>query len=174
LRRGRGRDENNLENRDKFKSVNRNSKKQNHEFYKNNKKEQHENLFKKQALIDKARELKDSDDFERVTPMMIQIQEDWKKIGHVPRKNADEIWKEFKETCNAHFDRYHSIKNKAMGEEMDNFNKKKDYLEELKSFEMTGDHNADLDAIKQHIAHWKSLGKVPHTRRHIEGKFNRM
>lgn len=61
-----------------------------------------------------------------------------------------------------------------MGEEMDNFNKKKDYLEELKSFEMTGDHNADLDAIKQHIAHWKSLGKVPHTRRHIEGKFNRM
>lgn len=171
---GRVPQENNQEVWDKFKSVTRNFNKQKNEFYKNIKKEQHENLFKKQALIDKARELKDSDDFERVTPMMIQIQEDWKKIGHVPRKNSDEIWKEFKETCNAYFDRYHSIKNKAMGEEMDNFNKKKDYLEELKSFEMTGDHNADLDAIKQHIAHWKSLGKVPHTRRHIEGKFNRM
>lgn len=171
---GRVPQENNQEVWDKFKSVTRNFNKQKNEFYKNIKKEQHENLLKKQALIDKARELKDSDDFERVTPMMIQIQEDWKKIGHVPRKNSDEIWKEFKETCNAYFDRYHSIKNKAMGEEMDNFNKKKDYLEELKSFEMTGDHNADLDAIKQHIAHWKSLGKVPHTRRHIEGKFNRM
>ncbi|PJR03934.1 DUF349 domain-containing protein [Avrilella dinanensis] len=171
---GRVPQENNQEVWDKFKSVTRNFNKQKNEFYKNIKKEQHENLFKKRALIDKARELKDSDDFERVTPMMIQIQEDWKKIGHVPRKNSDEIWKEFKETCNAYFDRYHSIKNKAMGEEMDNFNKKKDYLEELKSFEMTGDHNADLDAIKQHIAHWKSLGKVPHTRRHIEGKFNRM
>lgn len=171
---GRVPQENNQEVWDKFKSVTRNFNKQKNEFYKNIKKEQHENLLKKRALIDKARELKDSDDFERVTPMMIQIQEDWKKIGHVPRKNSDEIWKEFKETCNAYFDRYHSIKNKAMGEEMDNFNKKKDYLEELKSFEMTGDHNADLDAIKQHIAHWKSLGKVPHTRRHIEGKFNRM
>lgn len=171
---GRVPQENNQEVWDKFKSVTRNFNKQKNEFYKNIKKEQHENLLKKQALIDKARELKDSNDFERVTPMMIQIQEDWKKIGHVPRKNSDEIWKEFKETCNAYFDRYHSIKNKAMGEEMDNFNKKKDYLEELKSFEMTGDHNADLDAIKQHIAHWKSLGKVPHTRRHIEGKFNRM
>ena len=171
---GRVPHENNQEVWDKFKSVTRNFNKQKNEFYKNIKKEQHENLFKKRALIDKARELKDSDDFERVTPMMIQIQEDWKKIGHVPRKNSEEIWKEFKETCNAYFDRYHSIKNKAMGEEMDNFNKKKDYLEELKSFEMTGDHNADLDAIKQHIAHWKSLGKVPHTRRHIEGKFNRM
>src|SRR5690606_5652306 len=133
-----------------------------------------ENLIKKQALISKARELKDSDDFERVTPMMIQIQEDWKKIGHVPRKNSDQIWKEFKETCNAYFDRFHAVKNKEMSEEMENFNKKKDFLESLKSFEMTGDHNADLEAIKQHIAHWKTLGRVPHTRRHIEGKFNRM
>src|SRR5690606_40297557 len=94
---GRVPQENNQEVWDKFKSVTRNFNKQKNEFYKNIKKEQHENLLKKRALIDKARELKDSNDFERVTPMMIQIQEDWKKIGHVPRKNSDEIWKEFKE-----------------------------------------------------------------------------
>ena len=171
---GRVPQENNQEVWDKFKSATRTFNKQKNEFYKNIKKEQHENLIKKRALIDKANELKDSEDFERVTPMMVQIQEDWKKIGHVPRKNSDEIWKEFKETCNHYFNRYHAVKNQAMGEEMDNFNKKKDYLESMKSFEMSGNHTEDLEAIKQHISHWKTLGRVPHTRRHIEGKFNRL
>ena len=172
---GRVPQENNQETWDKFKAATRNFNKQKNEFYKNIKKVQQDNLTKKKELINKANELKDSEDFERVTPMMIQIQEDWKKIGHVPRKNSDEIWKEFKATCNYYFDRFHAVKNKEMGEEMENFNKKKDYLDNtLKSFEMSGDHQADLEAIKKHIAHWKTLGRVPHTRRHIEGKFNRV
>lgn len=172
---GRVPQENNQETWDRFKAATRNFNKQKNEFYKNIKKVQQDNLAKKKELINKAIELKDSEDFERVTPMMIQIQEDWKKIGHVPRKNSDEIWKEFKATCNYYFDRFHAVKNKEMGEEMENFNKKKDYLDNtLKAFEMSGDHQADLEAIKKHIAHWKTLGHVPHTRRHIEGKFNRV
>jgi len=31
-----------------------------------------------------------------------------------------------------------------------------------------------LDAIKAHIETWKSFGKVPFARRHIEGKFNKI
>jgi hypothetical protein len=31
-----------------------------------------------------------------------------------------------------------------------------------------------LDAIKLHIETWKGFGKVPFTRRHIEGKFNKI
>jgi len=44
----------------------------------------------------------------------------------------------------------------------------------LKSFELVGDHKTDLDAIKAHIEAWKSLGRVPFNRRHIEGKFNKI
>src|SRR5690606_2133129 len=44
----------------------------------------------------------------------------------------------------------------------------------LKSFELTGDHKTDLDAIKAHIEAWKSIGRVPFNRRHIEGKFNKI
>ena len=39
---------------------------------------------------------------------------------------------------------------------------------------MTGDHKTDLDAIKKHIEIWKGYGKVPFSRRHIEGKFNKI
>ena len=55
------------------------------------KKDQNENLFKKTALLEKAIELKDSTDFDATTPIMMKIQDEWKTIGHVPRKNSDVI-----------------------------------------------------------------------------------
>ena len=143
-------------------------------FYKDIKHEQHENLLKKQALVEKAKSLQESADFNAATPVMKQIQNDWKKIGHVPRKYSDIIWKEFKDACNAYFDRMHESRNAESTEEVEAFEKKKIFLEDLKSFDLTGDHKTDLDAIKAHIATWKTFGRVPHNRRHIEGKFNKI
>src|SRR5690606_31367622 len=71
-------------------------------------------------------------------------------------------------------DRLHAERNKEIEVEMQNFDNKKQYLETLKDFELTGDHKTDLDAIKVHIENWKKIGTVPQTRRHIEGKFNKI
>ncbi|MFN4197959.1 MAG: DUF349 domain-containing protein, partial [Flavobacterium sp.] len=95
-------------------------------------------------------------------------------IGHVPRKFSDKVWNEFKAACNHYFDRMKSQKSEVVSEEMEAFNKKKEYLNVIKEFQLTGNHKTDLDAIKAHIEHWKSLGKVPFSRRHVEGKFNRI
>lgn len=143
-------------------------------FYKDIKHEQNENLNKKLALVEKAKSLKESTDFAATTPIMKKIQDDWKKIGHVPRKYSDSVWKDFKDACNAYFDRMHEARNAETSEEVEAFEKKKAFLEELKSFTLTGEHKADLDAIKAHIATWKTFGKVPFNRRHIEGKFNKI
>src|SRR5690606_16134012 len=61
-------------------------------FYKDIKKDQNDNLSKKTALVEKAKELQNSDDFATTTPIMKQIQEEWKQIGHVPRKYSDKLW----------------------------------------------------------------------------------
>lgn len=143
-------------------------------FYKDIKKDQQDNLNKKLALVEKAKSLQESDDFAGTTPVMKQIQEEWKKIGHVPRKYSDAVWKDFKAACNHYFDRMHAARNEANKDEIDAFENKKAYLDSLRDFELTGDHKTDLDAIKQHIDHWKTLGRVPQARRHIEGKFNKI
>ena len=157
-----------------FKTAVRNFNAFKNSFYKDIKKEQNENLSKKNALVAKANELKESEDFAATTPIMKQIQEDWKKIGHVPRKYSDKVWAEFKTACNHYFDRLKEQKNEENSEEIEAFNKKKAYLETLKEFQLVGEHKTDLNAIKQHIENWKSIGKVPYTRRHIEGKFNKI
>ena len=143
-------------------------------FYKDIKNEQNRNLELKLALIEKAKSYIDTEDFDATTPIMKQVQEEWKKVGHVPRKLSDEIWETFKKTCNAYFDRLHDSRKEEIGVEVEAFEKKKEYLEIIRAFELVGDHKTDLDAIKVHIATWKEFGKVPQNRRHIEGKFNKI
>lgn len=157
-----------------FKTAVRNFNLLKNSFYKEIKKDQNDNLSKKQALVNKANELKVSEDFAATTPVMKQIQEEWKLVGHVPRKFSDALWKEFKAACNHYFERLKESKSEENAEEVAAFEKKKEYLEGLRTFELIGDHKTDLDAIKAHIEAWKSIGKVPFNRRHIEGKFNKI
>lgn len=157
-----------------FKTAVRNFNSFKNSFYKDIKKDQNDNLSKKTALVAKAKELQESHDFASTTPIMKQIQEEWKQIGHVPRKYSDKIWKEFKDACNHYFDMLKEQKNEENDEEVAAFDNKKGYLETLREFQLTGDHKTDLDAIKLHIETWKNFGKVPFPRRHIEGKFNKI
>jgi len=157
-----------------FKTAVRNFNSFKNSFYKDIKKDQNNNLNRKTALVAKAKELQESNDFAATTPIMKQIQEEWKQIGHVPRKYSDKIWAEFKEACNHYFDKLKEQKNEENSEEIEAFDKKKAYLETLREFQLTGDHKTDLDAIKAHIETWKSFGRVPFPRRHIEGKFNKV
>ena len=157
-----------------FKTAVRNFNSFKNSFYKDIKKDQNNNLNKKTALVAKAKELQESTDFAATTPIMKQIQEEWKQIGHVPRKFSDKIWAEFKEACNHYFEKLKEQKNEENVEEVEAFDKKKAYLETLREFQLIGEHKTDLDAIKLHIETWKTFGRVPASRRHIEGKFNKI
>ncbi|MBO9585381.1 MAG: DUF349 domain-containing protein [Flavobacterium sp.] len=157
-----------------FKTAVRNFNAFKNSFYKDIKKDQNDNLNKKLALVAKAKELQESTDFQATTPVMKQIQEEWKQIGHVPKKYSDKIWKEFKDACNHYFDKLKEHKSEENSEEVAAFDNKKAYLDTLRAFQLTGEHKTDLDAIKAHIETWKGFGKVPFSRRHIEGKFNKI
>ncbi len=157
-----------------FKTAVRNFNILKNSFYKDIKKDQNDNLTKKQTLVTKANELKDSEDFTATTVIMKQIQEEWKQVGHVPRKFSDKLWGEFKAACNHYFERLKNSRNEEDVVEVEAFEKKKEYLDTIKGFVLVGDHKTDLDAIKLHIETWKSFGKVPFNRRHIEGKFNKI
>ena len=157
-----------------FKEGTRLFNREKNAFYKNQKKDQFVNLEKKRELIKIAQENKDSDDFAAVTPLMKKIQTDWKKIGHVPRKDSDKIWKEFKEACNHYFDRINAQRNEANKEEMEHFKAKEALLEAISNLELTGDHTKDLATIKEQITAWKNIGRVPFNKRNIDRKFNKI
>ncbi|NND63729.1 MAG: DUF349 domain-containing protein [Flavobacteriaceae bacterium] len=157
-----------------FKESTRKFNREKNGFYKNQKKEQYTNLEKKLELIKIAEENKDSDDFEVVTPLMKKIQSDWKSIGHVPRKDSDKIWKQFKDACNHYFNRVHAERNEANKEETAHLEAKQKMLDEMASLKLSGEHKTDLETIKSKIAEWKEIGRVPYNKRNIERKFNKV
>ncbi len=158
---------------DELKEHNRNFNRKKNQFYKDLKKQQFENLEKKKELIRIAEENKDSEDFETTTPLMKKIQDDWKKIGHVPRKESDKIWKQFKAACNHYFDRLHDTQEKVHDEAFENFLSKKDLVSKLKSLEISGKKDDDLPKINEIIDEWSELGSVPQNKRYVEGKFHK-
>ncbi|NNM17247.1 MAG: DUF349 domain-containing protein [Croceitalea sp.] len=157
-----------------FKEAVRNFNRSKNEFYKGLKRDQHDNLEKKRALLQLAQELKDSDDHAMATPEMKRIQSEWKKIGHVPRKYSDKIWNEFKTACNHYFDRIHAQRNASQKEEYANFELKNACLDKLKAFQLSGDKTKDIATVKAFIAEWKTYGRIPFNKKHINGKFNKI
>ncbi|MEM7379777.1 MAG: DUF349 domain-containing protein, partial [Bacteroidota bacterium] len=157
-----------------FKEAVRGFNRNKNAYYKNLKKEQQLNLDKKRALLERAISLKDSEDWDAVTPEMKRIQKEWKTIGHVPRKYSDKIWNEFKNACNHYFDRLHALKNAAFKEENENFVKKSECIERLKALQLSGDRDKDIATIKAFIDEWKTYGRVPFNKKSINGKFNKI
>lgn len=155
----------------KFKDAVRNFNRSKNQFYKDLKKEQYENLQKKKELIKIAEENKESEDFAVVTPLMKKIQNDWKKIGHVPRRDSDKVWKQFKNACNHYFDRMHSQRKAENQHLYDAFDKKVKLLEGIKNLELKGDNKESIETLKSKITKWKTIGHVPQNKRYIDGKF---
>lgn len=153
----------------KFKAATKKFNSAKNVFYKHEKNDQQENLKKKIELIELAESLKESDDWENATNTLKKIQSDWKKIGHVPRKFSDDIWKRFKAACNHYFDRYHDKKNSLNKEEQGVVDAKKAFLETVK--EIT---EPTKEAVLEVVNTWKDLGKLPRNARHIDGKFHKI
>jgi cell division protein ZapA (FtsZ GTPase activity inhibitor) len=152
----------------KFKTVTKKFNSAKNVFYKDEKSDQQNNLKKKIALIEFAETLKDSEDWELATNALKKVQSDWKKIGHVPRKFSDDIWKRFKSACNHYFDRYHQQKNSISQVQQQVVDTKKEFLESLKSIE-----SSSKEIVLEAISKWRGLGNLPRNARHIDGKFNK-
>ena len=155
----------------KFKNAVRAFNSDKNKFYKSLKKDQFENLQKKKDLIKIAEDHKESEDFTTVTPLMKNVQNEWKKIGHVPRKDSDKIWKQFKNACNHYFDRMHAERKAENQHLYDAFEKKTKLLDGLKALKLSDDPKADIKVLQTKISEWKEIGYVPQDKRYIDGKF---
>lgn len=158
---------------DEFKKSVRAFNRKKNAYYKNLKKTQYDNLNQKLKLIEIAEANKDSDDFEAVVAVMKKIQDEWKSIGHVPRKDSDRIWKKFKKACNHFFKRFHDHKDGEHGEENDAFNKKKDLITAIKQSEVSTSKEDTIAFVKKIIEEWGAIGHVQQNKRYVESKFNK-
>ena len=153
-----------------FKQNLRNFNTSKNELYKGLKNSQQSNLEAKLALIQTAKDNMLSEEWDIIVPLFKKLQEDWKKIGHVPRSMANKVWDDFREACNTFFNNYREKNNAVSDNWKENYKHKKQLLEELKQ---VTDAEGSVEKIEQIKNNWNSIGKVPREKITINTEFNK-
>src|SRR5690554_3256229 len=115
----------------------------------------------KKGLIEKANELKDSQEWGPTTKAIINLQKDWKKAGNAGQKNEQKLWKEFREACDFFFDekaKYFAEKDKEFE---NNLKVKEEIILEIKEFKLPENKEEAISALKAFSKRFADIGFVP-------------
>lgn len=108
-----------------------------------------------------AEALKGNENWNDTTKALINLQKEWKKVGPVPRRQADKIWKRFRSACDDFFGNKKDHFKNIHGLEDDNLKIKQSLIEEIKSFKVSKEKSVNLEALKSVQSRWMETGHVP-------------
>ncbi len=133
------------------------------EHYEGQKEVQLENLAKKQALIDQLKEVASQrfdnhKDWDITTKAIINLQEDWKKIGFVPKENNESIWKEFRTIANTFFDNKAEFYKERNNDFDEKANKKKALIQKVAELKDSKNWRDTAETIRKIQDDWKKIG----------------
>ncbi|HWM85914.1 MAG TPA: DUF349 domain-containing protein, partial [Kofleriaceae bacterium] len=132
--------------------------------------EQKDHLRLKLELCARAEELADSEDWGPAADALKKLQAEWKTIGPVPRKQADEVWKRFRAACDRFFERRRPHVEKAFGERQANLDAKQALVDQAEALAAVAvdagaqaevDWDAALRTIGELRREWRRVGPIP-------------
>ena len=85
-------------------------------FYKNQKIELKKNIDIKKNLIEEVNKILKQENYTQNSKRVIEIQNEWKKVGYIPKKISSSLWNEFRPLCNEFFNNLKS-KSKTSNQE---------------------------------------------------------
>lgn len=123
--------------------------------------QEEEHYQQKLKLIEQAEELKETNEWEKGHKQMQGLMDDWKKIGPVPHKKSNKIWKQFKGAMDVFYDRRRDHFKEAKEQQKENLKKKQEILEKLRELGQHEDPIAAVDEAKKLQEQFKDAGYVP-------------
>ncbi|WP_462250330.1 DUF349 domain-containing protein [Ekhidna sp.] len=129
------------------------------QFFKELESKREENLQKKQELIAKADELKDSEDWNSTADKLKSLQTQWKDIGPVPEKVRNETYKKFKAACDHFFNKRRDQNKEQFKAYEENLQLKLQICDQLEAAGTSNEVN--LDDVYDLIDNYTSVGFVP-------------
>lgn len=137
-------------------------------FYDEKRTEIAENLEKKKSIAQRAAELVEQvkaevpKDWKEVTDLLIGLQNEWKTIGFGPRKENEEIWKEFRASCDAFFETKKSFFDTIRSQFDGVAEKKQALIQKLEAIKTSTEWKATSEKIVALQKEWKTLGNAGH------------
>ncbi len=140
------------------------------EFFKKLESLRKENLAKKEALVDEAIALQNSEEWDKTAEQLKQLQRRWKEIGPVPEKQRNAVYAKFKEACDVFFNNKRQQLNQTESAYGENQEKKEALLSEI--VEKAKGKTGSQEELMELIASYNEIGFVPRGAiKSIEAKF---
>jgi hypothetical protein len=130
-------------------------------FYAKKKEESQAGLEKKRQIVQRAEELKESTEWKEATDKFIALQKEWKAVGATSHKASNALWEKFSAACNYFFDRRKEIYSTKKDEEKNNLTLKKEIIEKVEKYELSGKENEDMNNLKELYNQFREIGYVP-------------
>ena len=123
--------------------------------------QEEENYRQKLELIEKAKEINDTTDWDKGHSQMQSLLDRWKKVGPVPRNKSRQLWKQFKSAQDVFYERRREHFKERKEEQKENLEEKREILDRL--WEL-GKHEDPIKAVEQAKPlqeEFKKAGYVP-------------
>lgn len=135
-------------------------------FYDEKRTELAANLELKKEIAQKAVELvkdftsSNTKEWDAATASLLTLQEEWKKIGFGPRKENEEVWKEFRASCDEFFAKKKTFFDSIRGKFDEVATKKQQLVDKLEEIKDSTDWKKTTDQILGIQKEWKALGSA--------------
>jgi len=123
-----------------------------------------DNLSKKIDLCEKAESMQQSGDWKKTTDAYIALNEEWKKIGMVPKHRVEELWFRFCAAKDIFFARKKEHIGDIVVEQEENLVKKLELITKAEALKDSKQWKETADEYNKLMEEWKKIGKVPQER----------
>ena len=137
------------------------------QFYNERRNIQLDNLTKKKELVaeilainSKLNELDSAKSWDKATENVIKTQNAWKLIGQAPRKENDEVWKEFRAACDVFFDGKKVFYKEIEGKQKEVVEKKRKLIDQARSIQDSTDWKTSSEKLIRLQKEWKNSGNA--------------
>ncbi len=128
-------------------------------FFKKLDEERGKNLKLKLELIERAKQLQESNDWEKTAKELKDLQQQWKEVGPVPEKQREKVFQEFKTACDYFFEHRRTQLEQVDKDQEETLAKKEAIIEEMIQLAQSGNGSRELLHNLQN--QFNSLGFVP-------------
>lgn len=115
----------------------------------------------KLKLIEAAEALKTQTDWRDTTDALIDLQKQWKETPSAGNKEDQKLWLRFRAACDFFFEAKKEYYATLDDRQAENLKAKQEFIAKIEAFELSGDKNKDLAALKVFNEEWRNLGPVP-------------
>ena len=119
----------------------------------------------KRELIERARALRESTDWETTAEAFKKLQKEWQEAGSVSQKYSQKIWEEFRESFDYFFERRKkegTRKSDVYHEARKSLAIKREILKELTAINEGEEPENLRELLTEYNERWKQAGSVPH------------